>query len=57
MRLQVQGIDDYDDGVGRVRRSRGLIGNDGGVNRGKGIYVAYKGLEKTTAAASDGRQS
>ena len=53
MRLWDQGIDNNNDGVGRVRRA-GRISNDGGgVGRGRGIYDASKGLETTTEAEKD----
>ena len=36
--LRAQGIDDDDSVVDRVRRAWGLSKDDGGVNRGRGIY-------------------
>ena len=38
-----QVIDDNGDGISRVRRSRRLINNGGGVDRGQGIYNASEG--------------
>ena len=38
-----QGIDNNGDGVGRVRRARGLRDDDRGVDRGRGIPDESKG--------------
>ena len=57
MCLRAQGIDDDDDGVGRLRRARGLSYDDGCVRRGQGVNDASKGLETTTEAAGDRQQS
>ena len=51
MCLRSQGIDDDDGVVERVRQAHGLINNNGGVGRGRGIDNASDGLE-TTAEAS-----
>ena len=49
--LQAHGIDNNNDGVGRVRRAQGLSDNDGGVGRGQGIDDDSEGLEMTMEAA------
>ena len=51
MRLQAQGIDDDDGGVGRVTQAQGLSDDGGGVGRGQRIYNASEGLETMTEAA------
>ena len=53
MCLQSQGIDNDDDGVGRVRRDHRLSNNDGGVRRGQGIHYVYEGSDTTPEAAGD----
>ena len=50
VRLQDQGIDNDDDGGGRVRRADRISDDNGGVGRGRGIYDASRGLETTTEA-------
>ena len=55
--LRVQGIDDNDNGVGRVRRARGLINNNKGVGRGRGIDHVSKGLETEVKVARDRRRA
>ena len=57
MCLQVEGIDDDDGGVGRVRRAKGLSDDDRGSGRGRGIRDASKESETTTEADGDRRQS
>ena len=57
MCLRAQGIDNNDGDVGRVRRSRGLSEDNGGVKRGQGIRDASEGSETTTEVAGDIRQS
>ena len=49
--LQAESIDDNGGGVGRVRRAKGIINNDGVVDRGRGIRDASEGSETTTEAA------
>ena len=49
--LRSQGIDDNNGVVNRVRQARGLIDDDGGVRRGRGIYNASEGLETTIEAS------
>ena len=44
-------MDNNDGGVGRVRRAHGISNDNRGINRGRGIDDAYKGLETTTEAA------
>ena len=53
MCLQTQGIDDGNSDVGRVRQDRGLIHNNGGISRGRGIRGASDGLETMTDVAGD----
>ena len=43
LRLQAQGIDNDDGGVGRIRQVRRLSNNNGGVGIGRGIYDASEG--------------
>ena len=57
MCLRAQGIDNNNCSAGRVRRERGLSDDDGGVDRGQGIYNASKGLETTAEAAGDRRRT
>ena len=52
-----QVIDDNGNGIGRVRRSRRLSNNGGGVDRGQVIYNASEGSYTTTEAAIDRRQA
>ena len=56
MYLRDQGIDDDDEGVGRVRQAKGLSDNDEGVGRGRGIRDVYEGLETTVEAAGARRR-
>ena len=51
MRLQDQGIDDDDGGVGREINFRERSDNDGGVGKGRGIYDASKGSDTMTEVA------
>ena len=51
MCLRDQGIDNNRGGVGRVRLAHGLSNDNRGVDRGRGIDDASKGLETTTEAA------
>ena len=51
--LQEEGVDD---GVGRVRRSKRLSDNDGGVGRGQGVRDVSEGSETTMEATGDSRR-
>ena len=51
MHLRDQGIENDDDGGGRVRRADRISDENGGVGRGGGIYNASRVLETKTEAA------
>ena len=47
MCLQAQGVDDKNSGFDGGIQAQGLSYNDGGVDRGRGIYDASEGSETT----------
>ena len=53
MWLRSEGIASDGNKIGRVRRSKGLCDNDGGVGRGSGIRDAFEVLETTTEASKE----
>ena len=57
MCLRSQVIDNEDSGVGGGRRYRGLSGDNGGVDGGRGIDNASEGLETMTEVAGDRQRS
>ena len=50
MCLRDKGIDNNDDGIGRVQQTRRLIDNNRCVSIGRGIDDASEGLETTAEA-------
>ena len=53
MRLRAQGVNDSDDGVGRVRRARRISDDKIGVVRGQVIYDVSKESDTMTEAVVD----
>ena len=57
MYLRADSMDGDGGGAGRVRQAKGLINNDKGLGRGRGIRDAFKGLETMTEAVGDRQEA